>query len=264
MPRAYLVILVLVLSAAAVACTSVEAPPTYDEGFRVQGVGIVQAQPDIALLSLGVEAHAPTADAARTQAAETMTRLLASLRGNGVKPEDIQTEQFVLRYGYGRACESSTLAAQPSPFAPPVALAPDTPLEACFLSRVQVKIRDLAKADAVMDGAIAAGAPVVAISAFRYTVEKPEAAVEEARQKALADAKKKAESQAKVLGVTLGKVKSVNTSVQLPAFGYEFSFGRAISAPATGGGGYYGPLEIPVQAGLSDIVVTAFVQFETK
>jgi len=264
MPRAYLVTVVLVLTAT-VACTRVEVPATtYDEGFRVQGVGIVQAQPDIALLNLGVEAHAPTADAARTQAAETMTRLLASLRGSGVKPEDIQTEQFILRYGYGRACESSTLITSASPFGPPVALAPDTPLEACFLSRIQVKVRDLAKADAVMDGAIAAGAPVVVISAFRYTVEKPEAAVEEARQKALADAKKKAESQAKVLGVTLGKVKSVNTSVQLPAFGYEFSGGRAISAPATGGGGYYGPLEIPVQAGLSDVVVTAFVQFETK
>ncbi len=263
MPRLLLLLLSFSLLAS-VACTRVESPSAggFDEGFRVQGVGIVSGQPDIALLGLGVEAQALTADAARTLAAETMTRVLASLRANGIKPEDIQTEQFVLRYGYGRACESSTTTIS-SPFTPPVVLPPDTPIQACFLSRILVKIRDLTKADAVIDGVIVAGAPVVAISVFRYTIEKPEAAVEEARQQALADARKKAERQAQALDVSLGRVKSVSTSVQIPTFGYAFSTGRAIPAPSTGDGGG-GRLEIPVQAGLNDIVVIAFVQYETK
>jgi hypothetical protein len=52
----YLIALALGLPVLA-ACTSVDnIQEQYSDGFRVQGVGVVQAKPDIASLTLGIEA----------------------------------------------------------------------------------------------------------------------------------------------------------------------------------------------------------------
>jgi uncharacterized protein YggE len=254
---------VLIMAGVVAGCTTVDArDEQYSEGFRVQGVGVVQAKPDIALLILGIEAQAPTAPEARTRAADALSKTLLVLREQGVQGEDIQTAQFVLRYGYGPTCEQSQPAVAPFPGAPVPAPTVDIgPFQACILSSLQARIRSLDRVDAIIDSVIGQAAPTVLISGIKFTVEKPQVAVEEARQMALADARKKAESQAKALGIRLGGVTSVSTSTQVPQFGYEFSGGRAISAPATGGGA---PRTVEVVTGLFDLVVTANVVYDMR
>lgn len=247
-------------------CTRVDArQPLYSEGFQVQGVGLVQAKPDIALLGLGIEAQSPVADAARAQASDALAKVLAVLRESGVASEDIQTSQFVLRYGWGRTCDQSSPNPQPSfPGAPaPAPVADPGPIQACVLSSLQARIRDLSRVDRIIDGVISAAAPTVLISGIRFTVEKPEQAVQDARIRALEDARKKAETQAAALGVRLAGVRQVSTFTQIPQFGYEFSGGRAISAPRTGGGPSF-QQSPEVVVGLNDIVVTANVIYDLE
>jgi hypothetical protein len=179
-----------------------------------------------------------------------------------VQGEDIQTAQFVLRYGYGPTCEQSLPSVVPFPGAPIPVPAPDIgPFQACILSSLQARIRSLDGVDGIIDNVIAQAAPTLLISGIRFTVEKPEVAVEDARQMALADARKKAEAQSEALGIRLAGVRSVSTSTQVPQFGYEFSGGRAISAPRTGGGA---PQTVELVVGLFDLVVTANVVYDMK
>ena len=71
---------------------------------------------------------------------------------------------------------------------------------------LEIKIHDLAKADVLLDGIIAAGANEVGQISFR--VDDPEVAGAEARTQAIADARMKAEKIARDLGVRLVRVSS--------------------------------------------------------
>jgi uncharacterized protein YggE len=58
----------------------------------VNGVGTVEARPDEASFSFGIETKAGRADEASTQNAEAMRRLIAALKATGVDDDEIQTE----------------------------------------------------------------------------------------------------------------------------------------------------------------------------
>ena len=64
------------------------------EGIFVSGAGKATAVPDVATLSLGIEAQAATVAAAQSQAASAMDKVMASLTSNGVAKKDIQTQYF--------------------------------------------------------------------------------------------------------------------------------------------------------------------------
>ena len=66
----------------------------YNQGIRVTGTGTVSVAPDVAMLSMGVEATAETADEARREAATAMNAVMDVLRTRGIDDSDVQTTQF--------------------------------------------------------------------------------------------------------------------------------------------------------------------------
>ena len=67
------------------------------EGIWVTGMGKVAAMPDLATLSLGIEAQEATVAQAQTQASQVMNEVISALESQGITEEDIQTQSFSIQ-----------------------------------------------------------------------------------------------------------------------------------------------------------------------
>jgi uncharacterized protein YggE len=70
------------------------ADASQQTGVWVSGTGKVSVVPDIAILSLGVEAQASTVAEAQSEAASAMADVMAVLVASGVAEKDMQTRWF--------------------------------------------------------------------------------------------------------------------------------------------------------------------------
>ena len=177
----------LVLAAAALAGTGrPEAAGGADEGTQagitVTGLGTVKSTPDEAEISLGVETEAATAKDALAENSARMARLLAALRGAGVKKEDIRTQEVSLYPRY----EEDGFTARNS---------------------VLVKIRDLDRAGAILELAARSGANQTFGPSM--SVSNREALESKALTAAVRNARTKAEALAEAAGVGLGRVTAI-------------------------------------------------------
>src|SRR4030042_1226118 len=64
------------------------------DGIWVSGTGKVDAIPDIAEITLGIEAQAVTVAEAQAKATEAMNKVVAALKDSGVEDKDIQTQYY--------------------------------------------------------------------------------------------------------------------------------------------------------------------------
>lgn len=212
----------------------------------VMGRGEVSAKPDIANAMLGVDVTAPTVADATSQAATRMNQVLAALKRAGIADADVRTANFSVSreqqpdyggpqpMGYGGPQPMPMMAPMPDmppppptpsaaprgkpTAAPPMPPMPPQPMPMYPMQRVveiyrvsntvDVKIRDLGRVGAVLDAAIAAGANN--ILGVNFTLDKTEAIEVKAREKAAADARSRAEALAKLQGVTLAGVISID------------------------------------------------------
>jgi len=103
MKKHWLVAVSLVLMLAVVGFSGCTGGPTtigtvdinsQQSGIWVNGTGEVTVTPDIATLSLGIEAQAATVAEAQAQAAVDMDAVMTALADNGVADKDIQTQYF--------------------------------------------------------------------------------------------------------------------------------------------------------------------------
>ena len=157
------------------------------DGIWVTGMGEVTAIPDVAILSLGVEAQAATVAEAQSQAAEAMSAVMDVLNDYGVASKDIKTQYYsiypVRRWDDGK----------------------ETLLGYRVANTVSVKIRTIEDTGGIIDAVTAAGGDYTRINSISFIVDDQDAYKVEARDKAMADAKAKAEQLAALAGVTLGK-----------------------------------------------------------
>ncbi len=65
-----------------------------NNGIWVTGVGKVTVTPDVAVVTLGVQAQASTVADAQQQTAKAMADVMAALEGNSVAVKDIATQYF--------------------------------------------------------------------------------------------------------------------------------------------------------------------------
>ena len=158
-------------------------------GVWVAGTGKVTVVPDIAILTLGVEAQASTVMEAQGDAAAAMTEVMAVLTANGVAEKDIQTRWYSIS---------------------PVTKWIDDYKEQITIgyrvtNTVTVKVRDIDKTGTIIDAVTAVGGDLTRIQSISFTVDDTDAYYDEAREKAILDAMAKAEQIASVANVTLGK-----------------------------------------------------------
>lgn len=208
-------------------------PPEHT--ISVTGTGRVIVSPDIADLRLGVSVSRPTVKAARTAAAEAMTRMLAALKKLGIADKDIQTTTLSLQPNYDYSTNSN----------PPRLVGYN------LSNAVAVTIRDLDKIGPAIDDALAAGATTLDGVSFR--VEDPARAEEQARTQAMAQAKAKAQTLATSAGTAIIGVASISESAGPTPYPIYFGAERAAAIAKD--------QSTPVQVGTNEVIVTVSVAY---
>jgi uncharacterized protein YggE len=186
-----------------------QTQPQARSDLTVNGTGSVTTVPDRAELSFGVVSEAGTARAALAANAAEMRRVIDALRNAGVAADDIQTQQISLS---PRSSDDGSrivgYTAQNS---------------------VGARLRDLDRAGAVIDAAVAAGANTVSgpslIRSDRAELYRT------ALRAAVADARAKAQTLAVASNVTVGRVLNVVESGEAPPPQPVAEASRAQDAP---------------------------------
>lgn len=146
--------------------------------------------PDLATIRAGVVTHGATAAAAMRENADRMARVLAGLRRAGIAARDVQTAQVGLQPQY-RYAENQ----------PPVV----TGYQAS--NSVAVRFREVARAGTILDALVAEGANQ--IDGPTLTLDRPDAALDEARTDAVRRARARADLYARAAGMQVVRVVSI-------------------------------------------------------
>jgi hypothetical protein len=177
--------------------------------ISVSGSGTVSARPDQAVVRLGVETMAETAEQALSSNSEQMQAVIAALEETGVPTDTIQTQTVQLRPRY----ETPEPPEGREPEAP--GRAPGRELVGYVASNVvEATTEDLDMVGDLLDTAVQAGANRVEGISFR--LENATELLEQAREAAWENAEQKAGQLAELSGVTLDEVVSINESTRGP------------------------------------------------
>jgi len=169
------------------------AQPIAGTRLDISATGTVTRVPDLAIISAGVVTRSPTATEAISENAARMERVRAALKRAGIADRDIQTSSINLNPDY--RYENNR---------PPVL----TGYQAT--NNVSVKFRDIRNAGKILDALVAEGANQ--INGPSLTIDKPEAAYDEARIKAIAVGRARAELYARALNMRVVRLISLSES----------------------------------------------------
>lgn len=161
-------------------------------------IGEVTRVPDIVRINAGVITQANTAVEAIRQNAARMERVRAALARAGVQARDIQTSNVSLQpdYRYGENQPPQLIGYRAS-------------------NQVNVRFRDIADSGRILDVLVAEGANQ--IDGPNLGLDRPEAALDEARVAALASARARAELYARSLNMRVRRVLLVSeTGATMP------------------------------------------------
>lgn len=164
-------------------------------GVSVTGTGTVEANPDIAYVTAGVEIIGSDAAAIVDDAAQRMERILAAVQGAGVAEDDIHTASYNLWVNQRYDPRTGEATGE---------------IDYHVVHTVRIAVRALDRVGVILSDAVNAGANVV--NEVTFSVEDTDALVAEARRLAIADAQDRAQQIADALGVTLGRVVSASES----------------------------------------------------
>ena len=190
----------LALGAAAPAAAQVPVPAVTPfvqtiSGTRldVSAMGEVSRVPDIAIISAGVMTRSASATGAISENAARMERVRAALKRAGIADRDIQTSNLSLNpeYRYQENMPPQLVGYTAS-------------------NQVNVRFRDIRNTGRILDALVAEGANQ--INGPNLTIDKPEAALDEARAKAVAAGRARAELYARALGMRVVRLLSVSES----------------------------------------------------
>ncbi len=193
--------------------------------FDVSGEGKVTAIPDIAVVSVGIQANGQTVKVTQDQINSTINKVSDAIKKLGVEKKDIQTTNYNINPTKNTGYEANT--------------------------NLQIKIRKIENANSVIDAATANGANQV--GGINFDIDDKSKLENEARQKAVADAKSKAGDAAKIAGFKLGRI-----------INYSESFGGIIPMPYRAMAADQAIVGIPTQVepGSSEITVTVTLSYE--
>jgi uncharacterized protein YggE len=212
------------------------APGTAEEprGITVMAQGKVSAEPDLAMITIGVETRESTAGLAAAQNDDRMADVMDALEQMGVPEKDIQTVDYSIRAEIDWNDDEQRVIGY------------------VVTNSVLVKMRDMDRVGDVLDAVTQAGANNV--YGIRFSFDDPSTLREQARAEAMAEARKKAEALAELAGVRLGSPRNISESfTETPPYYLEPMY--AVSERAVGGG-------TPVEPGQLEVAVQVQVTFD--
>jgi uncharacterized protein YggE len=220
----------------AASAQTVPLPAIAGTRLDVIGTGEVHRVPDIARISTGVVTMAPTATAALEQNARQMASVRAALKKAGIADRDIQTSAINLYPDY----RQDERGGNPT-------------LNGYRASNdLTVRFRDIANTGRILDALVAQGANQ--INGPQLGLEKPEAAMDEARVKAITSARARAELYARAIGKRVGRILSISEAGS--GMPYERAMMRMDAGIAASG--------TSIEPGEQTIAVSVAVSFELE
>lgn len=178
---------------AAAHAQAVLSPVQMISGTRldISATGEISRIPDIAVISAGVMTRSASATGAIQENAARMERVRAALKRAGIADRDIQTSNISLnpeyRYQDNQPPQLTGYTAS---------------------NQVNVRFRDIRNTGRILDALVAEGANQ--INGPSLTIDKPEAALDEARAKAIAVGRARAELYARAMGMRVVRLLSVS------------------------------------------------------
>jgi uncharacterized protein YggE len=187
-----------VLSAAFISFPALAADDARPRTVSVSGTGEVAAEPDLAQVTLGVEARRPALAEARSEVSATVDRVLALCKSLGIDPKRVNATRVQIQpeYSWNEKDRKRVL------------------LGYLVSRQVQVELRDLELLGTLLERAVDAGVnqvndPVLD-SSRRKDLER------DALAKAVQDARLNAETLARAAGANLGPVRTLNGATSAP------------------------------------------------
>lgn len=205
--------------------TIVRTEADTDDRVHVSGLAQLEATPDVATTTIGVQTFNADAVTAVTENNERVAAVISALQRLGIADQDMQTSGFSI--SPQRAYSEDR---------------PDSITGFWVRNTLSATVRDLASVGAILQQAIDTGANE--IHGLQFTVSNPDSLEDVARRLAVADARHRAETLAEAAGARVGRIISLSeSSVSVPAY-----FRSVDAADAA----------VPVQPG--EVQITASVQ----
>ncbi len=216
---------------------------TKGEPFVVSGEGKVSVTPDIAKVTLGIQATGVSLKTVQNTVNTKSKALTDAVKKLGIAENDIKTTSYNV---YPQYDFTSSISAQRI-------------IGYQVSTNYEVTIKDFDKVNDVIMAGTAAGANVVGNVSFDLKDETKTEKMNEARVEAVKDAKAKAEGLAKAAGISLGKIINVsenqNQSIRPVAFADKSAVGLGGGTPA---------VQPDIQPGQTEIDITISLSYEVR
>ena len=179
----------------------------------VTGSGEVKAQPDMAYVSLGVEARKPTLAAARTEVNAAVERLLALTRELKIEPKFVDSTRLQVQpdYRWDEKASKQVL------------------LGYVVNRQIEVEVHDLDRLGTLLEKSVSAG--VNQLGGARLDSSRRKELEREALTKAVDDARLNADALARAAGAKLGPVQSISAAGTMPVPMYAQKAMSVAAAP---------------------------------
>lgn len=185
------------LFVSAVLAAIVAAAPVWAEKAReisVSGAGQVSVDPDMATVTLGVQAEGQTPAEALDQASAATAAILATLDNEGVANKDIRSGAVRLNPRYSSSVLSSG----------------NQIVGYQAVNTVNVQVNDLSRLGGLLAGLVGEGAN--RLDSLAFGLQDPGAAQDEARRRAVAEGARLAALYAEAAGVSVGSLVTLSDS----------------------------------------------------
>jgi len=211
-----LVIIILAIGTVSMYRSSSSAS-SYTDTIEVQGIGSVQAVPDVARITFGHREENKDLKVAQANLEAKISQAISSLTSSGIEEKDIKQQNYNAypRYEYNPNCKGI------------YCIEGNRELVAYEVSQsIQVTVRDIDKAGEIL--AILSQSGATELSGPYFEIEDPSVYQQDARTLAIEDAKEEAKVVAKSLGVRLGRMVDFYEN----SYGYPMPYARSSMAGA--------------------------------
>lgn len=224
--------------------------------LNVTAEGRSEREPDMAIFNVGVVTQAKTAAEAMAANATRMESTLAALRRAGLAERDLQTSNVSLQPQYYYPQRERPVRRPDGTVTEPAEPEPPRIIGYEARNTVTVRARRVAEVGRIIDALVAAGANQ--IDGPHFTLDRPEAAADEARAQALRTARQRAELYAREAGFRRVRILTITEGGgYYPVARQIVVTGQAASAPMAPPP----PPPAPVQPGEVMVGISLSVQF---
>ena len=159
-------------------------------GITVQALGKAEGKPDLITVSMGVEVNGASANEALDQSSVLATALIETFKKEGVDEKDLQTSDLSIWPNWDD--ESQRIVGYH------------------VSNTLNVKLRDLERAGAIIDVAAGAVGDAVRLNGVSFSIDDTTALLAEARADAVKQAADQAAQLAEAAGVELGELRAID------------------------------------------------------